>query len=79
MADFDAIYEEDEDERFIEETIAVPVPDPIVVRGAGNVTVYVRFVICSVISSTSNTDFMASQSLFWFVRAKVHIHIPKST
>ncbi|ELT95725.1 hypothetical protein CAPTEDRAFT_135139 [Capitella teleta] len=41
MADFDAIYEEnEEEERFTEEPNVVSVPDPIVVRGAGNVTVF---------------------------------------
>lgn len=41
MADFDAIYPDDlEDaEENIEETHVTLVPDPIVVRGAGNMTV----------------------------------------
>ena len=40
MADFDAIYEEeDEEDRISVETVYIPVPDPVVVRGAGNVTV----------------------------------------
>lgn len=44
MADFDAIYpEETEPEENIEETHVTLVPDPIVVRGAGNMTVYVSF------------------------------------
>ena len=39
MADFDAIYEEeDEDERFSDESMIPSVPDPVIVRGAGNVT-----------------------------------------
>ena len=43
MADFDAIYEEDEEERFYEESMVVSVPDPVVIRGAGNITVFVTF------------------------------------
>lgn len=40
MADFDAIYpDEIEPEENIEETHVTLVPDPIVVRGAGNMTV----------------------------------------
>lgn len=40
MADFDAIYpDETETEENIEETHVTLVPDPIVVRGAGNMTV----------------------------------------
>lgn len=40
MADFDAIYPDTEDlEEHIEETHVTLVPDPIVVRGAGNMTV----------------------------------------
>ena len=40
--DFDAIYEEeDEEERFYEESTVVNVPDPVVIRGAGNITVLV--------------------------------------
>lgn len=39
MSDFDAIYEEeDEDNHLLEESIIV-VPDPVVVRGSGNMTV----------------------------------------
>ncbi|CAK1593886.1 unnamed protein product [Parnassius mnemosyne] len=41
MADFDAIYpDETESEENIEETHVTLVPDPIVVRGAGNMTVF---------------------------------------
>lgn len=40
MADFDAIYEEElENEVPAEESFMIMVPDPIVVRGAGNMTV----------------------------------------
>jgi rubrerythrin len=40
MADFDAIYEEEEEhEGTLEEAFVTLVPDPIVVRGAGNMTV----------------------------------------
>lgn len=40
MADFDAIYEEEEEhEGTLEETYVALVPDPVVVRGAGNMTV----------------------------------------
>lgn len=42
MADFDAIYEEEEEhEENIEENYVAMVPDPVVVRGAGNMTVWV--------------------------------------
>ncbi|KAJ9599679.1 hypothetical protein L9F63_026471, partial [Diploptera punctata] len=41
MADFDAIYEEEEEhEGTLEETYVTLVPDPVVVRGAGNMTVF---------------------------------------
>ena len=42
--DFDVIYEvdgTDEDVTGSERAIVVNVPDPIIIRGAGNVTVYV--------------------------------------
>jgi len=40
MADFDAIYEEEEEnEQNQEEHYVAMVPDPIVIRGAGNMTV----------------------------------------
>lgn len=39
MADFDAIYEDDIDDEVLDESHIVLVPDPIVVRGAGNMTV----------------------------------------
>lgn len=40
MADFDAIYEEEEEqEPHFEEHYVALVPDPIVIRGAGNMTV----------------------------------------
>ena len=43
MADFDAIYEEeDEEERYVDDVIVFSTPDPVVVRGAGNVTVWVK-------------------------------------
>lgn len=38
MSDFDTIYEEADDEESIAETTLMTVPDPIVVRGAGNIT-----------------------------------------
>lgn len=42
MADFDAIYEEEEEENEhnLEEHYVAMVPDPIVIRGAGNMTVF---------------------------------------
>ncbi|KAK2170556.1 hypothetical protein LSH36_2g10011 [Paralvinella palmiformis] len=41
MADFDEIYEEeDDDDNYVEESFTVSVPDPVVVRGAGNVTIF---------------------------------------
>ena len=40
MADFDEIYEEEEDEeRALEEQLLKYSPDPVVVRGSGHVTV----------------------------------------
>lgn len=40
MADFDEIYEEqEENEDHSEESFVPTVPDPVVVRGAGNMTV----------------------------------------
>lgn len=40
MADFDAIYEEEEEtEDNVQENSVTLVPDPVVVRGAGNITV----------------------------------------
>lgn len=42
MADFDAIYEEEEEENeqnLEEQHYVTMVPDPIVIRGAGNMTV----------------------------------------
>lgn len=40
MADFDAIYEEEEENEENNEIAAMTlVPDPIVIRGAGNMTV----------------------------------------
>lgn len=43
MADFDAIYEEQElaEPEDLEEAHVQMVPDPIVIRGAGNMTVWV--------------------------------------
>jgi hypothetical protein len=38
MADFDTIYEADDDERVVSVGTVVTVPDPVVVRGVGNVT-----------------------------------------
>nr|XP_003221618.1 PREDICTED: cysteine-rich hydrophobic domain-containing protein 2 [Anolis carolinensis] len=41
MADFDEIYEEEEDEeRALEEQLLKHSPDPVVVRGSGHVTVF---------------------------------------
>ncbi|XP_069780771.1 cysteine-rich hydrophobic domain-containing protein 2 isoform X2 [Narcine bancroftii] len=42
MADFDAIYEEEEgdEERALEEQLLKYAPDPVVVRGSGHVTVF---------------------------------------
>jgi len=39
MADFDAIYEEEEETNFDENYHITTAPDPVVVRGAGNMTV----------------------------------------
>lgn len=44
MADFDEIYEEqEENEDHSEESFVPTVPDPVVVRGAGNMTVWAYF------------------------------------
>jgi len=40
MADFDAIYEEEEEERSLNESFCNVVPEPVVIRGAGNMTVF---------------------------------------
>ena len=41
MADFDTIYEErDEEDDINVDTYSIVVPDPIIIRGAGNVTMY---------------------------------------
>jgi hypothetical protein len=37
MADFDTIYEETDDDSNAGEYM-IPVPDPIIIRGAGNIT-----------------------------------------
>jgi len=41
MADFDAIYQDqvEEGSAILEETYATLVPEPVVVKGAGNITV----------------------------------------
>jgi len=41
MADFDTIYEENDDEGPPIDNYDIRVPDPITIRGAGNVTMYV--------------------------------------
>jgi len=38
MADFDTIYEENDEESTNSADYVLPVPDPIIVRGAGNIT-----------------------------------------
>lgn len=38
MADFDTIYEENDEESANSGEYVLPVPDPIIVRGAGNIT-----------------------------------------
>ena len=40
MADFDTIYEERDDDDDPIDNFSVIVPDPIIIRGAGNVTMY---------------------------------------
>ena len=39
MADFDAIYEDEQLEEHYEDQMVAPVPEPIIIRGAGNMTV----------------------------------------
>ena len=58
MADFDAIYEDNsdpviEDDDHLPTSVAALVPDPIVVRGAGNITVFG-------LSNRFDTEFPAS-------------------
>jgi len=43
MADFDAIYEEQEDDEALDDAYVKSVPDPVIVRGSGNMTVYVLY------------------------------------
>ena len=47
MADFDAIYQDqpglEEGAAILDDTYTTFVPDPIIVRGAGNITVWVLF------------------------------------
>ena len=44
MADFDAIYEDqDENSSILEAPSISMIPDPVIVRGAGNITVWVPF------------------------------------
>ncbi|XP_059479102.1 cysteine-rich hydrophobic domain-containing protein 2 [Neocloeon triangulifer] len=50
MADFDAIYEEEEETNFDENYHAMTAPDPVVVRGAGNMTIFG-------LSNVFNTEF----------------------
>ncbi|RUS84335.1 hypothetical protein EGW08_007867 [Elysia chlorotica] len=40
MADFDTIYEERDDDEGPIDNFSVIVPDPIIIRGAGNVTIF---------------------------------------
>jgi len=40
MADFDAIYEDEEDANILEAPHIASTPDPVVVRGGGNITVF---------------------------------------
>ncbi|CAL1546242.1 unnamed protein product [Lymnaea stagnalis] len=40
MADFDTIYEEREEDEDNVDTYTIYVPDPIIIRGAGNVTIF---------------------------------------
>lgn len=50
MADFDTIYEEREDEEENIDNYTIYVPDPIIIRGAGNVTMLVcRWVVESLV------------------------------
>ena len=50
MADFDAIYQDqaglEEGAAILEDTYTTFVPDPIIVRGAGNITVWVLVEYC---------------------------------
>ncbi|XP_052793602.1 cysteine-rich hydrophobic domain-containing protein 2-like [Mya arenaria] len=40
MADFDTIYEENDEESNNSAEYVLPVPDPIIIRGAGNITLF---------------------------------------
>ena len=55
MADFDTIYEENDDEPPVPSEVVVNLPDPIVIRGAGNVTMYeYKFVFCQFVEKHYN-------------------------
>ena len=64
MADFDAIYPDPdgEEERYSNPVVLVTVPDPVTVRGAGNITVYVvktcRFMFLVVLSLPKDVYFV---------------------
>ncbi|XP_023244294.1 cysteine-rich hydrophobic domain-containing protein 2 [Centruroides vittatus] len=55
MADFDAIYEEDEDQSYLDESVITVLPEPVVIRGAGNITVFG-------LSNRFDTEFPAALS-----------------
>lgn len=56
MADFDAIYEdEEEEERVTDDSLFSSVPEPVVIRGAGNMTVFG-------LSNRFDTDFPSALS-----------------
>ena len=52
--DFDAISIFEEEDEYYEESMVISVPDPVVIRGAGNITVLVH--VCFVISLDTRNE-----------------------
>lgn len=70
MADFDTIYEEDDEEGPLNDNFVVNIPDPIIVRGAGNVTMWV---LCLEIVYRSDHSF---QHFVKFISFVVMVYLP---
>lgn len=56
MADFDAIYEDIQDEEPVPPL--VPKSEPILIRGTGNMTVYVFFFVYCIERNEADTFFL---------------------
>ena len=63
MADFDAIYEDqDENSSILEAPSISMIPDPVIVRGAGNITVWVPFLFHQTLSlHVTESSFVCSR------------------